>query len=493
MNRRWFDLLAARACVFVMPFGLAVCMVRAESSSQSFQLAPQQSQTVPVSLKKGQIVRVQLHLEGGILVVTSTAPSGDKRPLWPIDLGRNASISYVIGGDEGGIYAFTVTSHEQEKPARLTISIGDAEPLTQASQHLREAEDDLANAELARRHWATALPNLNVSEKYGRAFATARELGDVPLERLALTQQARLMIFGQGQFEKARQVLDQAAALPPADDVAIQALTWKTLSTARYDLGDFTGAIEAGNRALGLYRETGDRYWQGIVLGNLSSDYSELGQPLDALSTAQEALDDAKLEHDPAGVGYCLSELAELYGLQGGRQAAFRTYHEGLSWISQISYAPLIEAEIRKDLGVFSIQVNDWDEAYRALTRAIEIEGDREDPVSLESRGGLAEVLQQQGKFNLAIAADDKAIAIAHSLKLKTNEDHLLLQRAAIQIERNHAPEAAADIQSASALASELNAPPLQIEVQLASGRAHLATDAGQAELAFRVALQLAE
>jgi hypothetical protein len=62
------------------------------------------------------------------------------------------------------------------------------------------------------------------------------------------------------------------------------------------------------------------------------------------VSAAKEALDDAKLEQDPAGVVYCLSQLAGLYGLQGDLQAAFRTYHEGLSWVSDISYAPLVEA-----------------------------------------------------------------------------------------------------------------------------------------------------
>jgi tetratricopeptide (TPR) repeat protein len=81
--------------------------------------------------------------------------------------------------------------------------------------------------------------------------------------------------------------------LPPADDAAQQALAWKTLSSVRYDLGEYQPAIKAGLTALDLYRQARDRYWQGIVLGNLSSVYAEIGQNADALATAQEALEDS--------------------------------------------------------------------------------------------------------------------------------------------------------------------------------------------------------
>ncbi|HUB28971.1 MAG TPA: CHAT domain-containing protein [Terracidiphilus sp.] len=485
--------LATRAIGLAVQAGLALCPAWAQSGAQSIQLAPRESRTITIALGKDQASRVLLHLDGGIIAISSVAPSGTLRPLWPIDLGRAASVPYIIGGNEAGNYQFTVVSYERQRPARLTMTIGPPETASPAIFNLRDAEDDLAKAELTRRHWPAAPPNLNAAAAFQEAFNIARCLDNTPLERLALTQEARLMIFSKGEFDEARALLQQATALPPADDDAFQALAWKTLSTARYDLGDFHGAIQASDRAIELYRATGDRYWQGIVLGNLSSVYSELGQPRDAVATAKEALADAKLEDDPAGVVYCLGQLASLYSLQGDLQAAFRTYHEGLSWVSEISYAPLVEAEIQKDLGIFSIQVSDWDEAYRALTRAIEIEAHRDDPVSLESRGGLAEVLQHQGKFDPAIEEDSKAIAIAHTLKLKQDEAELLLKRAGIQLKRNCANCAEADIQAARALAAELNALPVQIEVEQAAGDASLAIDPRAAETHFREALGLAE
>jgi tetratricopeptide (TPR) repeat protein len=485
--------LAMRSFAYAVQVGLALCPAWAQAGSQSIQLAPRESHTITIALGKDQISRVLLHLDGGIIAISSASPSGAGRPLWPIDLGRAASVPYIIGGNEAGNYQFTVVSYERQRPARLSMTIGDPESSNPTILKLRDAEDDLAKAELTRRHWPAAPPNLNAAATFHEAFNLARDVDNTPLERLALTQEARLMIFSKGEFEEGRALLQQATSLPPADDAAFQALAWKTLSTARYDLGDFQGAIQASGKSLDLYRATGDRYWQGIVLGNLSSVYSELGQPRDAVSAAKEALNDAKLEEDPAGVVYCLSQLASLYSLQGDLQAAFRTYHEGLSWVSEISYAPLVEAEIQKDLGVFSIQVSDWGEAHRALTRAIEIEGHRDDPVSLESRGGLAEVLQNQGKFDLAIEEDSKAIAIAHTLKLKQDEAELLLKRAGIQLKRNCTTCAETDIQAARALAADLNALPVQIEVQQAAGDASLPVDPEAAETHFREALRLAE
>src|SRR5207247_1629568 len=97
---------------------------------------------------------------------------------------------------------------------------------------------------------------------------------------------ARYFIFSRSRFDDANALLEQAVVLPPADDVPQQALAWKTLSSVRYDLGKYQPAIAAGLYALDLYRQTHDLYWQGIVLGNLSSVYAEMGRAADALSAA---------------------------------------------------------------------------------------------------------------------------------------------------------------------------------------------------------------
>jgi CHAT domain-containing protein len=481
------------AIVLACMAGAALGIGLAQSRAVSLQLKPRQPQTLTVPLENNQMVLVHLNLQGGIIGVTERAPDGSSRPLWQIDLGRGAALTYGMGGSNSGVYTLEITSFERERLAQVSVAMDAPEPVSQSSKDLRDAEDLLASAEQVRRHWPGAPAKMDAAQLYDRAFTLAEKLDDTPLKRLILTQKARYLLFGKNSFTGADALLDQAVALPPADDAAQQALAWKTLSSVRYDLGEYQPAIKAGLTALDLYRQARDRYWQGIVLGNLSSVYAEIGQNADALATAQEALEDAQEEHDTAGVVYCLSQLAGLYQQQGDLESALRTFYQGLAWVSEIGYAPLVEAEIQKDLGDFYTQIGDWEQASHALQRCIELEKGKNDPVSLEARGLLAAAMQRQGKLGEAVAEDTAAIEIARSLALKQDEADLLLKRASVQLALRHPSSAQADIKAAAALATDLASLPLQVETEVVLGDALLQADAAEAAVAYRNALQLAQ
>lgn len=477
---------------FTLVLGVALHSGHAQQPPTSVELKPKQIQTVPISLDKDQVARVHLHVEGGLMGIRANLP-GKERPVWKIDMGRGTQITYIVGGSGEGQYSLELSSLEQEKLVRASVVIDPPKPADEASIDLRDAEDALANADLVRNRAKSALPGLDAVKSYDQALALATKLSDTPLTRLILTQKARFLIFRQNKFEDAHALLEQAVALPPAGDTAQQALAWKTLSTVRYDLGEYLAAIKAARTSLDLYRTTGDLYWQGIVLGNLSSDYEELGQADEALAAAKEALHDAEQEHDPAGVVYCLAQVANLYRQQGDLEGALHAFHEGLEWVGHVDYAPLVEAEIQKDLGLFYAQIGDWDQAAHTLNRCLQLEGKQNDPVSLEARGILADVMQHQGRLHDAVAQDTTAIDVARALALKHEESALLLKRASAQLLLKHTAEATADIEAATLLASELSAVPLQIEAAIASGDALLPSDAKAAEDSYRKALQLAE
>jgi tetratricopeptide (TPR) repeat protein len=470
-----------------LPSGLA------EAAPTSLELKPKQVQSLPITLAEGQIAQVHLNLQGGLIQVRASLAGKNTRALWRVDLGRGARLTYIVGGYGKGQYTLELSSLEQEKPAHLIVEIDAPTPADQASIDLRDAEEALANADLVRSHAKTALPGLDAIKSYDQALALATGRGNTPLMRLALTQKARFLIFRQNKFAEARTLLEQAVALPSASDTAQQALAWKTLSTVRYDLGEYLSAIKASTISLDLYRTTGDLYWQGIVLGNLSSDYEELGQGDEALTAATEALHDAEQEHDPAGVVYCLAQVANLYRQQGALEHALQTFHEGLEWVGHIDYAPLVEAEIQKDLGHFYAQIGDWQQATQALERCLELEAKQNDPVSLEARGLLADVMQHQGRLRDAVAQNTTAIEVARSLALKHEESALLLKRASAHLLLKNSSEARADIEAATQLAVEISAAPLQIEAAIALGDAQLSLDAKAAENSYSKALQLAQ
>ena len=95
-------------------------------------------------------------------------------------------------------------------------------------------------------------------------------MNDIPLLRLVMTEKARYLLFNRSDLVGSRSLLLEASALPAVEDLPEQALTAKTASSAEMFLGNYDAAITAGERALTLYRQTGDQYWQGIVLENLS-------------------------------------------------------------------------------------------------------------------------------------------------------------------------------------------------------------------------------
>jgi hypothetical protein len=76
---------------------------------------------------------------------------------------------------------------------------------------------------------------------------------------------------------------------------------------------------------------------------------------------------------------------------------------------------------------------------------------------------------------------------------LKHEESALLLKRASAQLLLKHPAEAKTDIETATQLAVELSAVPLQIEAAVTSGNAQISDDPKVAEDSYRKALQLAE
>jgi CHAT domain-containing protein len=481
--------------VFAVAFVTAATLGKTYSQERStvIELKPKQTQSLPIVLGKDQVAQVHLRVEDGLVGIGSTLPGTSRRPALKIDMGRGATMTYIVGGGADGQYDLNLSSLEQEKLVRVSVAVDPPLAADEASIDLRDAEDALANAELVRNRAKTAIPGLDAAKSYDQALSLAIKLRNTPMTRLVLTQKARYLIFRQGKFEEARALLEQAVALAPTDDVPQQALAWKTLSTVQADLGEYLSAIKANLIALELYRATGDVYWQGIVLGNLSSDYEELGQVDKALATVKEALHDAEQEHDPAGVVYCLAQVADLYRKQGNLEGALHTFHEGLEWVGHIDYAPLVEAEIQKDLGAFYVQIGDWDQASEALRRCLELEGKQNDPVSLEARGLLADAMQHEGRFREAVSQDTNAIDVARALSLKHEESELLLKRASAQLASKHPLDAKMDIQAATELAVQLADMPLQIEAAVASGEAQLPVDAAGAEGSYRKALDLAQ
>ena len=95
--------------------------------------------------------------------------------------------------------------------------------------------------------------------------------------------------------------------------------------------GDFTSSADAAERALALYGQTGDRRYQGIVLGNLSEVYMQLGSTERALAAATGSLQAAQATADGQGVVFSRKSIAAIHLARGELASALDAYRQMLT------------------------------------------------------------------------------------------------------------------------------------------------------------------
>jgi CHAT domain-containing protein len=447
-----------------------------------------QKQALEISAQPGSLGLFQLQMEGGLIAVQST-----EAPRRVLDLGRGGQLLYAVVVSPEGIARIELSSAEQSRPATVIIQDATNAHTEQERQHLHDAGIAFARADSTRRHQPGAPDEEAALLLYDSAITEAQAAHDISLARWAMTQKARFLIFQKSSFVETLSLLNSAAALPDDNDEATQALTYKTLSSDEYFVGDLQASVDTANRALSLYRKTGDVYWQGIVLGNLISFYGEEGREEDAIAAGKEALADSEQAQDPAGVVFSLTELATLYREQGKYELAFQTFRKAIAWGESIHYAPLVEAEIEKDLGLFYLDLGLWEEAeeqFHLCLRHAAPEGQ----AALDVRGMLARVLEQRGDSQGALREYGAAIAIAEKLHLQPEEVTLLLRRSSTLLHTGPKASAQRDVIKAAQLSDALNIASLRVDSALAEGalQEHTCASCSEAKQAYERALALA-
>ena len=427
-------------------------------------LAASEKRTVQLAEEPGTVALFELDLQGGLLAVASA-----EAPRRVLDLGRGGRLWFAVAAGSDGFARIELSSAEQARPATVTVSnVTTAHPAA-AIQHLRAAGIAFAKADSARRRLPNAPSAAEALQLYDTAAAEAQNAGDVSLARWTMAQKARYLMYQKSSFVQTRTLLQQAAALPDDGDEAVQALVLKTLSSAQYFTGNLPAAVDDAEQALALYRITGDVYWQGIVLGNLISTYSEAGRETDAVGAGREALADAEQTQDTAGVVFALTELGRLYQDEGQYQLAFQTYRDAQQWGESTHYAPLVEAEIEKELARFYVDLGVWDEARQQLRLCLR-NAAPEGETALDARGIFARLLEQRHDHAGALREYSAALAIAKKLGLDHVEASLLLERATTYLDAGNVASARQDAIAVTQLAGHLQTPTSQIGIALLEG-----------------------
>ena len=373
--------------------------------SKDFQLAPNEETTFAVRVVAGDGLRVEFEQTREMLNVKWVEGEGNTHVARTNDAGLRSAVRFSLPASEQE-ERFEVACLHPHLACAAKVKVSDAAPATpEAVMSAAWEEEALAEAEDIRRHgdkttWPVAL------EKFRNAAKFFESSGDTTIQRAALNGEARLLLYKLSDYHAARDVAILAArADSPDTDPQGQGLAWKTLSSAEYFLGNYEASIAAAQKAIALYKISGDEYWQGILLGNLAYTYRETGDTDDALAASEQALAVARKLEDQYGIVFNLEALATVHLSRGELEQAFELYYQALD-ATRVQPYPQVEAAIWSGLGDLYSQLNDEKRAEESFGKALTLAKAASDTAGmLKVTSSLGDLYLRHGQAKSALAA----------------------------------------------------------------------------------------
>ena len=342
-----------------------------------------------------------------------------------------------IGGQVGAPLLASASAHwvvslatrPGKGASHAALSLTPARPATERDEQRRAAFEDYAAAEAlrfanfkeTRVTGRSAEIDQQTRARYSAAETGYSAAGDGCGQRRAQIGLARMEI-SHGHYASGRAVAQNALKAACEDDLAERAQTLKTIGIAAAYQGDYASSAEAAEQAVALYRQTGDLRYEGIVLGNLSDVYMQLGETERALAAANGSLHAAAASADAAGIVFSHKSIAAIHLARGELAEALRDYRLTLDDLTVTPY-PMIEGETWNDLGILYHRMGDYRESSRAYTAAQTVWQ------KMDNHVGHADTLINQGQMLLesqltsrAVDAFEDAFAIARTDGLKSAE-----------------------------------------------------------------------
>jgi CHAT domain-containing protein len=308
-----------------------------------------------------------------------------------------------------------------------TLSLGSLHPAapndalrSSAFEHYAEAELlRYANIKESRVTAQSAEIDLKTRNEYSAAEADYAAAGDGCGQRRALIGHSRMEV-GRGNYGAGRSLAESALAVACEGDPAERAQALKTIGMAAAYLGDYAASVDAAEKAAVLYQQTGDLRYQGIVLGNLSDVYMQLGETNRALTAATGALHAAEASADSQGIVFSRKSIAAIHLARGELAAALSDYRLTLGDLSVTPY-PMIEGETWNDLGILYHRMADYHQSLQAYAAAQNVWARMSNHAGhADTLVNQAQALLESGNTPSAVQAFNEALAIARKDGLKS-------------------------------------------------------------------------
>lgn len=443
----------------------------------SAQLNAGQHRDYVVQLPSGQAAEVSLR-QTGLHTIALRFAGGSTRPSFQVDAGKQAVQRVMLLPADAAAMRLSVTA---KLGGAFEIALGPAHAATDADRRRAAAQMLLATAnDLRRSAGSFEAGNIDrtaaahAAQAYRDALATWQSVGDSCEVRRTLSGHARLL-FALGDYAQAqaaaRAALDAACDRNGDASVsAYQAEAERTLGASLAYQGDRLGAIAAQQRALSLYRKTGDERFQGVVLGNIVVDYSETGQKGKAFDAAAEALKLALATGDEPGVAFCRERLAAVLMGRGEYSRALEVFAQVFEDLRRTPY-PMVENMAWSDLGNLYRESGEADEALSAYKRSeAAAVANKEPPAVAEALANQGDAELAAGRVDAAVKLYGQALQLGSAGGFARERAHSLRGLGLVALERADWNQAQTRFAAAREVAAAQGAQDEIIEIELAQG-----------------------
>ena len=483
----WLRVAAAQAASSPPVLALAPGGQAAE-----IQIAPAQTAKFAITVPAGQTVVLSLVEQEQTALVTRTDCGGKAHLARTNKGGRRGTIRFTLIGSSGGPEQFSAVDGNKLQAAVLRAFVSAPRAEEPGDAATVDAEEALAEGEyLWGQHDAQ-----NARQALGafdHAIRGAEKTNDIPLLRAALTWESVYLSFTVSRPKDALPLLDRATTLPDAGDVVEQANAWKTRGFVQVTLADYAGGWGDYERALELFRKTGDLFNQEVMLENRSDLLQMTGSDEDALSDANAAADLARRLNDRQGLLHLEDVIGGVQFQRGDMQSAFEAYQQALELETSAPTDSLV-GFIETDLARLYHRLGAADEAGDMLARANAFWAAHPYLV------GQVNTLIEQGRMESengdqarASASLQQALHLARPADMKREQVFCLQGLGTAEGLRGETAEARAHLRQALQLATDIHEFDSLASIHIAEGDVALrAGDASNAEQDYAQALDLA-
>ncbi|AFZ01267.1 CHAT domain-containing protein [Calothrix sp. PCC 6303] len=234
-----------------------------------------------------------------------------------------------------------------------------------------------------------------------------------------------LQLLQQAKYQEALESFQQALVIfRNTGDKPFEGLTLHNIGGVYKNQGKYREALEVLQQALVIFRNYVDKNFEGLTLNGIGTCYEEIGEYQNALSHYQQALNIFEKTKLADGKATSLNNIGEVYRRMGDYQKALENYQQSLILLQQLGNKTH-EARTLANIGLLYFNIGQYQQSLELLQKVLEIQKNINDKAG-EGRTytSIGEAYSKQGKKQAALDNLQKGLSISQQIGDTSHEGY---------------------------------------------------------------------